>query len=175
MSGVSWLIITGSGLDDWIYWHLYCNYNQLFFSMALPAHSGPRPLIQFRNHFSQTVGLLRWMISSSHGRYLHTGKHKHRINTYTHQTNALIGIRTHYPSVRASEDSSCLRPRGYWDRLQPITTVHNQWLPKVHSIHYWTTSVFSSTVMNEERRLTNELNPPTNHVTPCYNLAANRM
>jgi hypothetical protein len=26
--------------------------------MALPAHSGPRPLIQFRNHFSQTVRLL---------------------------------------------------------------------------------------------------------------------
>jgi hypothetical protein len=26
--------------------------------MALPAHSGPRPFIQFRNHFSQTVGLL---------------------------------------------------------------------------------------------------------------------
>jgi hypothetical protein len=23
LSGVSWLIITGSGLDDWIYWHLY--------------------------------------------------------------------------------------------------------------------------------------------------------
>jgi hypothetical protein len=23
----------------------------IFFTMALPAHSGPRPLIQFRNHF----------------------------------------------------------------------------------------------------------------------------
>jgi hypothetical protein len=32
--------------------------NSVFFSMSLPAHSGPRPLIQFRNHFSQTVGLL---------------------------------------------------------------------------------------------------------------------
>jgi hypothetical protein len=29
-----------------------------FFSMTLPAHSGLRPLIQFRYHFSQTVGLL---------------------------------------------------------------------------------------------------------------------
>jgi hypothetical protein len=27
-------------------------------SMALPAHSGPRHLIQFRDHFSHTVGLL---------------------------------------------------------------------------------------------------------------------
>jgi hypothetical protein len=34
-----------------------------FFSMALPDHSGLRPLIQFRNHFSQTVGLLGRVIS----------------------------------------------------------------------------------------------------------------
>jgi hypothetical protein len=55
--------------------------------MALVAHSGPRPLIQFRNHFSQTVGLLGRVISSSQGRYLNTGKHKHRINAYTHETS----------------------------------------------------------------------------------------
>jgi hypothetical protein len=30
--------------------------------------------------------------------------------------HALNGIRTHYPSVRASEDSPCLRPLGYRDR-----------------------------------------------------------
>jgi hypothetical protein len=35
------------------------------FSVALPAHSGPRPLIQFRNHFSQSVGLLGRVISTS--------------------------------------------------------------------------------------------------------------
>jgi hypothetical protein len=58
-----------------------------FFSMALPAHSGPWPLIQFRNHFSQTVGLLGRVISPSQGRYLNTGQHKHRINAYTHQTS----------------------------------------------------------------------------------------
>jgi hypothetical protein len=29
VSGVPWWIITGSGLDDWIYWHFYYNYNQL--------------------------------------------------------------------------------------------------------------------------------------------------
>jgi hypothetical protein len=55
--------------------------------MALPAHSGPRPLIQFRNHFSQTVGLLGRVISPSQDRYLNTGQHKHRINTYTYQTS----------------------------------------------------------------------------------------
>jgi hypothetical protein len=57
------------------------------FSMALPAHSGPRRLIQFRNYFSQTVGLLRRVIGPSKGRYLNTGQHKHRINAYTHQTS----------------------------------------------------------------------------------------
>jgi hypothetical protein len=36
-----------------------------FLSMALPAHSGPWSLIQFRNHFSQTLGLLGRVISPS--------------------------------------------------------------------------------------------------------------
>jgi hypothetical protein len=42
------------------------------FSMALPAHSGPWPLTQFRNDFSQTVGLLGQVISPPQGRYLNT-------------------------------------------------------------------------------------------------------
>jgi hypothetical protein len=37
---------------------------------------------------------------------------------------------------------------------RPIITAHNQWLPKTRSIPYWTTSVFSSTVTNDERRIT---------------------
>jgi hypothetical protein len=57
------------------------------FSVALPAHSGSRPLIQLRNHFSQTVGLVGRMISPLQGRYLNTGQHKHTINTFTHQTS----------------------------------------------------------------------------------------
>jgi hypothetical protein len=80
--------------------------------MALPAHSGLRPLIQFRNLFSQTVGLLGRVISPSQGRYLKTGQH-----THIPKTHALSSIQTHDPSVRASEDSSCLRPRGYCGRL----------------------------------------------------------
>jgi hypothetical protein len=43
--------------------------------MALPAHSGPRPLIQFYNHFTQTVGLLGRVISPSQGHYVNTGQH----------------------------------------------------------------------------------------------------
>jgi hypothetical protein len=58
------------------------------------------------------------VISSSQGRYLHTGQHKHRINAHT-DTHALIGIRTHDPSVRASEDSS-----GHCDRLMQKSFIH---------------------------------------------------
>jgi hypothetical protein len=55
-------------------------------------------------HFSflnlrESVGLLGRGISPSQGRYLHTGQHRHP---------CLGGIRTHVPSVRASEDSSYL-------------------------------------------------------------------
>jgi hypothetical protein len=69
--------------------------------MALQPFVGPWPLLQFRNHFAQTVGLLGQVISPSQGLYLHTGQHKHRINTHT-DMHALSGIRTHDPSVRAS-------------------------------------------------------------------------
>jgi hypothetical protein len=101
----------------------------MIFPMALPAHSGPWPLIQFRNPFSQTVGLLGRVISSSQGRYLNTWQHKHRINSYTHTPNihSLSGIRTHDPSVQASEDSSCLRSRGYCDQL-PQTPLPEGWV-----------------------------------------------
>jgi hypothetical protein len=71
--------------------------------MALQPFVGPWPLFQFLNLFIQTVGLLGRVISSSQGRYLHTGQHKHRINACTHQTfHALNGIRNHDPGFRAS-------------------------------------------------------------------------
>jgi hypothetical protein len=57
--------------------------------------------LQFLN-LRHSVGLLGRRISPSQGRYLY----KHRINT---NIRALSGIRTHDPSVRAGEDSSCLR------------------------------------------------------------------
>jgi hypothetical protein len=38
-------------------------------------------------------------------------------------------------------------------QLQLIITARNQWLPKTCSIPYWTTSVFSSTVTNDELRI----------------------
>jgi hypothetical protein len=56
-----------------------CNHGLfiLFFSIALPAPPGPRHLIQFRNPFSGTIGLLWRMISRSQGCYLNTGQQKH--------------------------------------------------------------------------------------------------
>jgi hypothetical protein len=54
--------------------------------------------------------------------YLHTEQHKHRINAHDTDIHASSGIRTHDPSVQASEDTSCLRPRGHCDRLwRPYT------------------------------------------------------
>jgi hypothetical protein len=44
--------------------------------------------------------------------------------------HASSGIRTHEPSVRAGEDSSCLKPRGHRDR--PIfCTVHFKYINKI--------------------------------------------
>jgi hypothetical protein len=84
--------------------------------MALKPFVGSWPLLQFRNLFTHMVQLLGRGISPSQGRYLHTGQHKHRINAHT-DIRALNGIRTHDPSIQASEDSSCRGPRGHCDRL----------------------------------------------------------
>jgi hypothetical protein len=61
------------------------------------------------------VGRTPWTeISPAQGRYLHT--EQHRTNVHNSDIHVFSGIRTHYPSVRADEDSSCLRSRGHCDR-----------------------------------------------------------
>jgi hypothetical protein len=72
--------------------------------------------LQFLN---PKTGLLGRGISPSQGRYLH----KDRINADIY---ALSLIGTHDPSVRASEDSSCLRHRGHCDQLTNIPFDGNQ-------------------------------------------------
>jgi hypothetical protein len=57
----------------------------------------------------------------SQGLYLHREQHKHRINAHNTDIHALSGSRTHDPSVRASEDSSCLSPCGQFDRQHKCT------------------------------------------------------
>jgi hypothetical protein len=83
--------------------------------MALQPFVGLWPLLQFRNFFIHSVGLLGRVISSSQGRYLHTGQHKQRINAHTN-IHALSGIRIQDPSFRAGKDRSCLRLRGHCGR-----------------------------------------------------------
>jgi hypothetical protein len=65
--------------------------------------------LQFLN-LGQSVGLLGKVISLSQDRYLTQTE----LNVHKHP--CLSKIRTYDPGVRASEDSSCLRPLGYRDR-----------------------------------------------------------
>jgi hypothetical protein len=58
----------------------------------------------------ESVGLLGRVVSSSH---LYTNTEKRTHNTDT--KHALSRIRTHGPDVRASEESSCIRPLGCRD------------------------------------------------------------
>jgi hypothetical protein len=98
-------------------YHLAAFCRNVFFQWLFqPIQGPPRLLTQFRHHFLQSAGLLGRVTTPSQGRYLNTGQHKYRINAHT-DIPALSGIRTHDPIIRGSEDSSCLRPRGYCDRL----------------------------------------------------------
>jgi hypothetical protein len=67
--------------------------------------------LQFLN-MGQSVGLLGRGISPTQGRYLHT----HRIKVGKHQC---LEWDSNPRSFRASEDTSCLRPRGHCDRRRP--------------------------------------------------------
>jgi hypothetical protein len=66
--------------------------------------------------YTQSVGLLGRGISPSQGLYLHTEQKKYKIKAHNKDIHALSGIRTLDPSVRGSEDSSCLRPRDHCGR-----------------------------------------------------------
>jgi hypothetical protein len=66
---------------------------------------GPDLFFSFVIFLTQTVGLLGQVISPSQGRYLHTGQHNRRIKAHTN-IHVLSGIRTHDPSVRASDNSA---------------------------------------------------------------------
>jgi hypothetical protein len=76
---------------------LILTYDLGFFTVAFPAHSGPWPC----NHFSQTVGLVGRVISSSQDRYLNTGQHKHRISAHTEIDDYVEFERTIPASERA--------------------------------------------------------------------------
>jgi hypothetical protein len=67
-----------------------------------------------------TVASTPWTGDQPIARPLLTQQEKRRINACNIDTNILSGIRTHGPSLRASEDSSGLRPYGHCDRLSSI-------------------------------------------------------
>jgi len=55
-----------------------------------------------------------WVISLSQGHYLHVTAQHRKNRTRIHASS---GIRNREPSIRAIEDSTCLRPRGHLGRL----------------------------------------------------------
>jgi hypothetical protein len=80
------------------------------------------------------------VFSSSQGFYLNTGQHKHRKTR----------IQTHDNSVRASEDSSRLRQRGYSDLLPnilifPLALQSNSGLSRLHENFRFTSVTRSRT------------------------------
>jgi hypothetical protein len=105
--------------------YLYCYfYGSTALRLALAAF-----LVSWT--YTQSVGLLGRGISPSQGRYLHTEQHKHRINAHNTDIHASSGIQTHDSSIRASEDSLCLRPRGHYDR---VTIFMIKWINRIPTL-----------------------------------------
>jgi hypothetical protein len=91
----------------------------------------PWPLFSLLN-YSQSVGILAGVISSSQCLYLNTGQHKHRINTYTHQTS--MPWVEFEPTITASERAKTVHALelGYRDRLRTIAVAKNTTLNNVY-------------------------------------------
>jgi hypothetical protein len=67
------------------------------------------------NLFGHLVGLLGRGMSPTQGLYVHRTTQHRKTRTHIH---APSGIRNRDPSVRAAEDSTCLRRRGHWERTR---------------------------------------------------------
>jgi hypothetical protein len=104
--------------------HLFLVYVMAPFQFIYPSRPSVHPYTRLWLHrpflggrfFSfliYTVGRTPWMGDQPVSRPLPT----HRRNAHNTDIHALSGIRTHDPSVRASETSSYLRPHGHCDRL----------------------------------------------------------
>jgi hypothetical protein len=86
------------------------------FTMALPAHSGPWPLIQFLNHF-YTDGKTPWTSDEPVTRPLPKHRTTQTQNKRIHKPNihALSGIRTHDPASKRAKTVHAL------DRAATVT------------------------------------------------------
>jgi len=65
------------------------------------------------NLFGHLVGLLGRGVGPTQGLYLHRTTRHRKTQKHIHASSE---IRTHDSSVRAVEDSTCLRRCGHWDR-----------------------------------------------------------
>jgi hypothetical protein len=107
--------------------------------MALQPFVWPWSLHQFRN-LLYTVCRTPWMSDQPVARPLPCTQNKRK------QTSMLLsGIRTHDPSVRASEDSSCLRLRGHRDRRDLHSTEFN-FLRVLRELHFVSSSAGTRTL-----------------------------
>jgi peptide methionine sulfoxide reductase MsrA len=83
--------------------------------MALQTFVGPWPLFQLLDPIhTRKDSLDRGSAHRKASTYTQNNTNTERTHTDIHD---LSEIQTHDPSVRASEDSSCLRLRGHCDRL----------------------------------------------------------
>jgi hypothetical protein len=117
-------------------------------SVALQPFAGPWPLFQFHNLF-YTVGRTPWTNNQPVARPLPTQDNTNRINANT-DIHALSGIRTHNPSVRASEDSSCLRPRGrcYWRGFYQSLKLSTHSFRVISAVQHFLPVMFRSNIPN---------------------------
>jgi hypothetical protein len=86
------------------------------FIKALEPFFGSWPLFSVLQPFYTDCRIPFREWAAHHKAAAHTQDNRHRINTHTN-IHALGEIRTHDPSFRASEDSSCIRRRGHRDQL----------------------------------------------------------
>jgi hypothetical protein len=102
--------------------------SNIFPSSSLMALQPLWALASFQFPDLFTIGRTPWTSDQVVARPLpkHRTAQTQNKRIYTPKIHALSGIRTHDHSIRASEDSSCLRSRGYRDRLasERAKTVH---------------------------------------------------
>jgi hypothetical protein len=96
------MTIDGVRIGNWIYWPL-----TIPVAPTLEHWASVKRFVSLQFLNPKRVGRTPWTGDQPVARPLPTQTEKKQ--TYIH---TFSGIRTHDPSVRATEDSSCLRPRG---------------------------------------------------------------
>jgi hypothetical protein len=82
---------------------IWCSlYLKYFFTMALPAHSGPRPVIQSRNHFF-TVGRIPWTSDQPVARPLHRHRTTKTQNKRTETSMPWVGFEPTIPAFERAK------------------------------------------------------------------------